>query len=182
MRAVVEKAKIPVRVAGSASATAVSLLIMVASNLPLRAADNSAQSGGCLTRTQAEQTWPHSHLYWHTERHCWDVTPVGQYRRGAYVPAVPAPIERQTTPPPVNYRVIERDGGTVWVKPPADVTTYYPSLMKGQDPESQWLTPTAVVDWPLLIDIDNPNRFAPWDRRIGGIMNGSSEVGTPTAH
>jgi hypothetical protein len=29
-------------------------------------------------RPQAGQNWPHSHLYWHTERHCWDVSPVGQ--------------------------------------------------------------------------------------------------------
>ena len=153
----------------AASATAASLLIMVASGSPSRAADSREQSR-CLTRTQAEQTWPHSHLYWHTERHCWDVTPVGQYHRHGYVPAVPAPTERQTTPPTVNYQVVEKDGGTVWVKPPAEVTTYYPSLMKGQNPDSEWLTPTPVFDWPLLIDIDNPKRFAPWDRRISGIM------------
>ena len=142
---------------------------MVASSSPSRAADTPEQSR-CLTRTQAEQAWPHSHLYWHTEQHCWDVTPVGQYHRHAYVPAVPAPTERQTTAPLVNYQVVEKDGGTVWVKPPAEVTTYYPSLMKGQNPESEWLTPTPVFDWPLLIDIDSPNRFAPWDRRISGIM------------
>ena len=142
---------------------------MVASSSPSRAADTPEQSR-CLTRTQAEQAWPHSHLYWHTEQHCWDVTPVGQYYRHGYVPAVPAPTERQTTPPLVNYQVVEKDGGTVWVKPPGEVTTYYPSLMKGQNPESEWLTPTPVFDWPLLIDIDSPNRFAPWDRRISGIM------------
>jgi hypothetical protein len=56
------------------------------------------------------------------------------------------------------------------VKPPAEATTYYPSLMKGQKPESEWLTPKPVRDWPLLIDIDGPSRFAPWDRRISGIM------------
>ena len=44
------------------------------------------------------------------------------------------PTERQTTPPPVNYQVVEKDGGTVWVKPPTEVTTYYPSLMKGAKP------------------------------------------------
>jgi hypothetical protein len=70
----------------------------------------------------------------------------------------------------VNYQVVEKDGGTVWVKPPAKVTTYYPSLMKGQRPEPEWLTPRPVFDWPLLIDIDTPMRFAPWDRRIGDIM------------
>ena len=58
----------------------------------------------------------------------------------------------------------------MWVKPPAEVTTYYPSLMKGQIPDSEWLTPTPVFDWPLLIDIDSPKRFAPWDRRISDIM------------
>jgi hypothetical protein len=42
--------------------------------------------------------------------------------------------------------------------------------MKGQRPEPEWLTPKPVFDWPLLIDIDSPNRFAPWERRIGGIM------------
>jgi hypothetical protein len=145
------------------------------------AAESPAQSD-CLTRTQAEQTWPHRHLYWHTERHCWDVTPVGQSHRLAdvtpvgrphslaYVSAAPAPTEPQAATTPVNYQVIDRDGGTVWVKPPAKVATYYPSLMKGQRPEPEWLTPTPVFDWPLLIDIDTPNRFAPWDRRISGIM------------
>jgi hypothetical protein len=98
------------------------------------------------------------------------VTPVAQYRRPAYVAAGPVATERQTTPAPVEYQVIEKDGGTVWVKPPAKVTTYYPSLMRGQDPESEWLTPKPVLAWPLLIDIDSRNRFAPWDRRIGGIM------------
>jgi hypothetical protein len=57
------------------------------------------------------------------------------------------------------------------VKPPADVATYYPSLMKGQNPNSEWLTPTSVLDWPLLIEIDIPNRAAPWDRRISGSMS-----------
>jgi hypothetical protein len=112
----------------------------------------------------------HSHLYWHTERHCWDVTPVEQYRRHVYVLAVPAQAERQTTQPTVNYQLIEKDGGTV-VKPAAKVTTYYPSLMKGQNPEPEWLTPTQVIHWPLMIDIDSPNRFEPWERRISGIMN-----------
>jgi hypothetical protein len=91
------------------------------------AAESPAQSDW-LTRTQAEQTWPHRHLYWHTERHCWDFTPVGQSHRLAdvtlvgqshrlaYVSAAPAPPEQQATTS-VNYQVVERDGGTVWVKP-----------------------------------------------------------------
>jgi hypothetical protein len=45
-----------------------------------------------------------------------------------------------------------------------------PIAYEGANPNPEWLTPTPVFDWPLLIDIDNPNRFAPWDRRIGGIM------------
>jgi hypothetical protein len=147
---------------------AMSLLILAASSPPSGAAESPAQSDGCLSRTQAKQNWPHSHLYWHTERRCWDVTPVGQYHRPAYVPAGLAATEGQTTPTPVNYQVIEKDGGAVWVKPPAKAATFYPSLM--QDPEPEWLTPAPVFDWPLLIDIDSPNRFAPWDRRIGGIM------------
>ncbi len=73
------------------------------------------------------------------------------------------------TPAPANYQVVEKDGGTVWVKPSATATTYYPSLMKGRNPEPEWLTPTALLDWPVLIDIDRPNRFAPWDRRISGV-------------
>src|SRR4029077_9604943 len=40
------------------------------------------------------------------------------------------PTERQATTMPVNYQVMERDGDMVWVKPPAEVATYYPSLMK----------------------------------------------------
>jgi hypothetical protein len=103
--------------------------------------------------------------------------PVGQSHRLAYVSAAPAPTERQATTP-VNYQVIERDGGTVWLKPPAEVTTYYPSLMQGQRPEPEWLTPTPVFNWPLLIDIDRPNRFAPWDGRIGGIRQQSVNTGT----
>jgi hypothetical protein len=94
------------------------------------------------------------------------VTPVGQYHGHAYGPRVPAAPDQS----PVNYQVVEKDGGTVWVKPPAKVATYFPSLMKGQNPEAEWLTPSPVTDWPLLIDIDSSNRFAPWDRRIGGIM------------
>jgi hypothetical protein len=128
------------------------------------------QSGGCVSRTQAEQLWPRSHLYWHTERHCWDVTPVGRYHRHAYVPTVPATPEGQTIQSPVNYQVVEKNGGTVRVKQPVKVATYYPSLMKGQNSNPEWLTPTLVTDWPLLIDIDSRNRFAPWDQRIGGIM------------
>ena len=96
------------------------------------------------------------------------MTPVGQYNRHGDVRA--ALTGQQATPPPVNYQVVEKDGGTVWVKPPAEVTTYYPSLIKGQHLNSEWLTPIPVFDWPLLIDIDSPNQFAPWDRRISGIM------------
>lgn len=84
----------------------------------------------------------------------------------AYVPTVPAPTERQTDQPSVKHQVVEKDRGTVWVKPPAEVTTYNPTLMKGQNPNSEWLSPTPVLD--LLIDIDSPNRFAPWDRRVSG--------------
>jgi hypothetical protein len=98
------------------------------------------------------------------------VTPVGQYHRRAYVSAARAPPERQPTTS-VNYQVIEKDGGAVWVRPPAEVTTYYPTLMKGPKPDSEWLTPRPVFDWPLLLDVDSPNRFAPWDRRISGFMN-----------
>src|SRR5689334_14810868 len=99
--------------AASVMATATSLLITAASCWPSMAAESPVQSN-CLTRTQAEQTWPHSHLYWHTERHCWDVTPVGQSHRladvtpvgqshrFAYVSAAPAPTERQATTMPVN--------------------------------------------------------------------------------
>src|SRR5689334_2083704 len=107
--------------AANLMATATLLLIMAPSSLPSRAADSPAQNDGCLTRTQAEQNWPHSHLYWHTERHCWDVTPVGQYHRHAYVPPLPAPAERQTTQRTFNHQLIEKDGGTVWVKPAAKV-------------------------------------------------------------
>jgi hypothetical protein len=78
--------------------------------------------------------------------------------------------KRQAMTTSVNYQVVERDGGTVWVKPPGKVTTYYPSPMKGSKPEPEWLTANPVFDWPLLIDIDSPNRFAPWGRRISGIM------------
>jgi len=46
---------------------------------------------------------------------------------------------------PVNYQVMERDGDMVWVKPPAEVATYYPSLMKEQRPEPEWLTPKPSV-------------------------------------
>jgi hypothetical protein len=99
------------------------------------------------------------------------VTPVGQSHRNAYVPVAAAPSGRQATTAPANYQVVERNGGTVWLKPPADVTTYYPSLMRGPTPEPEWLTPRPVFDWPLLIDIDNPNRFVLWDRRISGITN-----------
>src|SRR4029077_2509792 len=82
--------------AASVMATATSLLITAASCWPSMAAESPAQSD-CLTRTQAEQTWPHSHLYWHTERH----------HRLAYVSAAPAPTERQATTMPVNYQVME---------------------------------------------------------------------------
>src|SRR5689334_12685120 len=110
----------------SVTATALWLLITLASSSSLSwAAESLPQSGSCLSRTQAEQLWPHSHLYWHTERHCWDVTPVGEYHRHAYLPAA-APNGPQASPHPVNYQVVEKDGGTVWVKPPAKVATYYP--------------------------------------------------------
>jgi hypothetical protein len=98
------------------------------------------------------------------------VTPVGQSHRLAYVSAAPVLPERQATATPVKYQVVERDGGTVWVKLSAEVTTHYPSLMQEQRPEPEWLTPMPVFDWPLSIDIDSSNRFAPWDRRISGIM------------
>jgi hypothetical protein len=40
-----------------------------------------------------------------------------------------------------------------------------PVADEGVKPEPEWLTAKPVFDWPLLIDIDSPNRFAPWDRR-----------------
>jgi hypothetical protein len=141
-------------------------IIATVTPLLMMAASSPAQNGGCLTLTQAGQTWAHSHLYWHTERHCWDVTPGGQYHRSAYGSSAPALTERQTALPAVNYQVVKKDGGTASVKPPVEVTTYYRSLMTGQNADSGWLTPTPVFDWSLLIDIDRRNRFAPWDRMV----------------
>ena len=60
VRAMVEKAEIPI--AASATATAASLLIMTASSSPSAAANSPAQ-GSCLTRTQVEQFRPHSPFF-----------------------------------------------------------------------------------------------------------------------
>ena len=32
----------------------------------------ASASPSCLTKKEARAKWPGAHLYWHTERHCWD--------------------------------------------------------------------------------------------------------------
>jgi hypothetical protein len=29
-----------------------------------------------------------------------------------------------------------------------------------------WLTPRSMHDWPLILDFDAPEQFAPWRKRI----------------
>jgi hypothetical protein len=57
----------------------------------------------CATLTQARARSPHSHLYWHSSRRCWDARPA--HPRGDRLP----PIAQRVPVPRLRPRVAQED-------------------------------------------------------------------------
>lgn len=117
-----------------------------------------AAADPCLTRAEARHKFGDVHLYWHTEAHCWDNVPVGKATRTRYAP------------PPIHHEVVDRAGVDL---PPAEIA--YPTVRVSQDlPTARWpgwayvpwFTPWSMTGWPLVYDFDEPEKFAPWTKRI----------------
>ena len=135
--------------------SAISMLMATAIlNLALPAFQRSAQAEQCQTKQEAKRAFPNAHLYWHTSAHCWDNVPTEAFnerkRLRLYHEAVamPQPIALEQVPA---------------------ATTIYPTLMRGPQPSADFFYPGSFDRQPLLIDIDSPIPFIPWDRRISGV-------------
>lgn len=107
----------------------------------------------CLTHVQARAAYPHQHLYWHSESHCWD-----DNRR---------PREHYDAPAAPTKIGLAVDQATASVH----TTVYYPSLIH------DWplgLLPLQHVDmssWPVLLDVDQPAKFDRWRDRVLGVWS-----------
>jgi|SRR5215469_1443697 len=131
---------------------------------------SSAFSAPCLTRLEARDRWPSSHLFWHTENRCWDNRPKGaeHYDPRPQLKLVPPPLPNDVAaaPPPSG---LERSTPKA---PVAEI--FYPELVKGHGLDvypvlvwpQNWLSPDGAHNWPKLIDIDRVP-FTAWSKRIG---------------
>src|SRR6516164_122230 len=99
----------------------------------------------CLTKTQARARYGTSHLFWHTDDHCWDNTR-GHKRRDIAPdrPAIPDPH--------------------------GNPTIVFPSVIKGSIPDLSGLFGAEpMLFYPLIFDIDDMRpRFTVWEERIEG--------------
>lgn len=77
------------------------------------AAFPAAASPSCMTKSEAREQYRTSHLYWHSEHHCWDDRR-GRRHRGIERDPVPA-IATVPLPEP---RPIQPD--SIWPEPPFD--------------------------------------------------------------
>jgi len=108
----------------------------------------------CLTKEQARAKFKTSHLYWHTERHCWD-NQSGRHPRPKIRPSIEP--NGNAAPPKKPIQVAQVIGPTV----------AYPTLISGGGTVNAMLQPDAMTRWPLVADFDaDPPQFTPWQQRI----------------
>lgn len=126
----------------------------------------------CLTKEQARAKWPQEWLYWHGVNHCWD-----NVRGRAKTANMPnGEVKIIVAPKPNRARKADRSdafdangnaahfsGKPVEIKGPS---TYFPDLMPGRGTDDALMRPDPMTWWPVLIDIDNPPQFIPWQRRV----------------
>jgi hypothetical protein len=139
---------------------------MVASFLLM--AVTAATAKPCLTKEEAKKQWPNEHLYWHTERHCWDRT---KGTSGTYKERQPGPTQAANivpAPPPKQVTTTkERTLREPEILYPTMVFNKANILEMNPLPMHQpWLSSQSILGWPLLLDADRPS-FREWDKRIG---------------
>jgi hypothetical protein len=122
-------------------------------NLALPPFQRSAHAEQCRTKLEAERAFPTAHLYWHTSAHCWDNVPTDAFN-----------VRERLRP---HREAADRPQPTTSEQVLA-ATTIYPMLIRGPQPSADFFYPGTFDRQPLLIDIDRPTQFIPWDRRISG--------------
>jgi hypothetical protein len=124
-----------------------------------------ALSDTCLTRLEARHKWPNTHLFWHTDARCWDNRPKGadKYDERPQLKLVPPPVPNNVAGSPLEH-----------ASPTAPAATIlYPEMVRGGDIAAYpflvwrqpWLSPASIMEWPLLIDIDQ-KPFIAWNKRV----------------
>jgi hypothetical protein len=132
-------------------------------------ADNVAP---CLTKEQARAKWPKDWIFWHGLNHCWDNVrgraktanmPTGEVK----IIVAPKPNRARKASRSdafdANGNAADPSGKPVEIKGPS---TYFPDLMPGRGTDDALMRPDPMTWWPVLIDIDNPPQFIPWQRRV----------------
>jgi hypothetical protein len=112
-----------------------------------------AGAAPCFTHSEAKEHWPQAHLFWHTERHCYD-----RSRRGGDDYDVPISHDAKTKKNDVDQAV-----------PGVHTTVYYPGLQVNAWPLPQLpLGGHDMSSWPVLLDVDAPTKFDVWRDRVRG--------------
>ena len=125
-------------------------------------ADNSQP---CLTKEQARAKWRTEWIYWHGSNHCWDNV------RGSANTANKADgtVQIIRAPKPNRATKAGREDTT-----PLDASgnqirgpsIYFPDLMPGTGVDGTMMRADSMSQWPVLMDVDAPSLFLPWQKRI----------------
>ena len=117
----------------------------------------SAQAKPCLTKTEARQLYKTDRIYWHTTAHCWDDQ-----------------AARSKSEDEPNVMATTEDIALSAVDKP-HIEIAFPSLVKadGISPVQwtgslhvDWFSPWSMLTHPWIWDLDAPDAFTPWRKRI----------------
>jgi hypothetical protein len=131
----------------------------------------------CLTKPEATKLWPKAHLYWHGEGRCWDNNAVSKASRDQYEPRRQSreSIARvlQERDKAAQSEVISDLDRAAPSAPPAEIA--FPTVVRSNEmAQSQlqipkpvpWFNPHSMTSWPQVYDIDEPDGFTEWRKRI----------------
>jgi hypothetical protein len=165
-----------------ASVIAVILVSLVCLWLSLEIAFGADVDNSCMTKAQAAAKYPGQWLYWHGPRHCWD-NHSGRFSSRAGVYGKTNSLKLPRPPLDANANVTHHSGRPIILAEQTSAqvpTIMYPALMSGGGTDDTMLQPQAMVEWPLIIDIDvDPPQFIPWQRRISSAFVAPVNGGEP---
>lgn len=139
-------------------------------------ADNVAR---CLTKEQARAKWPKEWIYWHGSNHCWDnvrgtANTATAANGSVKIIRAPKPNRAAKEGRADTQPALDANGNPAGLPiiRPTQPSIVYPSLMPGIWIGDDMLRPDGMSSWPVLIDIDDPPLFVPWQKRISFLSAG----------
>lgn len=108
-------------------------------------------SPACMTKAEARAAFKTSHLYWHTEHHCWD------NRAHRPVKADPPPKVKPVENKPVEPVVLaDASGNGLIRRGKVAQEIVFPPLVASQSAIAKDIMSVQrpITEWPLMLDID----------------------------